>query len=276
MKNYPNYFFGENSEYEIVIANTIELRLKAWGLVFENYKQKGYTKEDSEKFWYSVHDAMPDTTTFLTLKDGKEIATLTLVFDSLLGLPADKLYSKELDVMRDNGKHPFEITSLACNCDGLKESVAVLMHMFMLSHLTARYKANATDWVITVNPKHVGYYKRMMLFEQSGEQKSYGKVDAPAVLLVLDNSTIKTRFIKKYGIKDFNNFVEDSVKENRIFRFIRRNQSPLNWNVTKKWFQNNRPLLSSLPKKVFQMIAIEANSSKAAYYINTFSFNSTM
>lgn len=271
MNIYPQYFFGKNNEYEIVIANTIEKKLEAWHLVYTNYLKQGYTGPMDIEFWYGVHDAMADTMTFLVQKNGKGIATLSMVFDSEIGLPADNLFSKELNTMRKKGKHPFEIVSLASDCTGIKESTEVLMHMFVLAHITAQHKYNATDWIITVNPHHTDYYRKFMFFDQCGSVKTYEKVNgAEAVLLTKSNEALRRKFIEKHSLKSFCKFAGNPVEEHRIFRFIRRNAKPIKWEEAKNWFENKRRLLSGLPKSVFKKLAIMYSLKMSDRYLMSF------
>jgi hypothetical protein len=103
-----------------------------------------------------------------------------------MGLPADGLYGPELDDLRANGRRLCEICSLAVAAEG-NEGRIVLSELF--SHLStyAREVKEATDMVITVNPRHTGFYRRTLLFEELGPERCYDKVGgAPAVLQRLD------------------------------------------------------------------------------------------
>jgi hypothetical protein len=54
--------------------------------------------------------------------------------------------------------------------------------------------------VITVNPRHVRFYRNVMLFELLGEEKSCEKVNgAPAVLLRMDLTTMPEKYAERYG-----------------------------------------------------------------------------
>lgn len=274
MNSYPKYFYGRENEYEVVIANNMDQRSQAWKLVCDNYKEKGYA-DSGEEFWYGQFDVHPDTITFLTFKNDEPIATMTMVFDTELGLPADNLFSNEINKMRKNGKHCFEIISLACNCIGMKESAEVLMHMFMLANIAAQHKYNATDWIITVNPRHVEYYKKIMFFETVGKPKRYGKVNgAVAVLLTMDNTNCRERFKQKYGVKDFSTFLDDKIVEHRIYRFIRRNTMGLKWEDAKEWFENRKKLLSQMPREALRQIMARYFISEAELYTFNFKFKS--
>ena len=43
---------GSDGEYEFRMARTIEERKLAWGLVYQNYKERGYVADDSNGLWY--------------------------------------------------------------------------------------------------------------------------------------------------------------------------------------------------------------------------------
>jgi hypothetical protein len=111
------------------------------------------------------------------------VGTLTVIADSPLGLPSDDLYGLELGRLRDSGRRLAEISSLAVD-EGLKDGSQVLVQLFNFSYLVARRVYKATDFVITVNPRHVKFYCRKFLFDFAGSERSYDKVGgAPAVLL---------------------------------------------------------------------------------------------
>lgn len=203
------YTFGKHHEYEVVIADTLELRHRAWALVHRNYKEKGYAGAGGDELWYGLHDALPDTRTFIVTREGRDVAALTLVVDSPVKLPADELYGMELDQRRKNGQRFCEIISLASEEKSSARCLEILKHLFRLSYLSARYVENATDLIITVNPHHTGYYEKKMLFEQVGEERKCAKVGgAPAVLLRLDLTTAEARYSQRlYGRKtEFYNF----------------------------------------------------------------------
>ncbi|MBA4386787.1 MAG: hypothetical protein C0404_02330 [Verrucomicrobia bacterium] len=196
------YRFGRNAEYKLIVARTLEERKRAWRLVYRSYLDKGYAQPDPDELWYGVYDALMQTTTFLVSRNGRDVATLTIVFDSALGLPADKLYCDELDVLRRNGRRLCEIISLVSEESDRKQCIEVLKHMFKPAYLMACKLVDATDFIITVNPHHSSYYERKMLFRRHGDIKFYDKVNgAPAVLLILDLEEAPGRYIEHYGLE---------------------------------------------------------------------------
>ena len=103
------YIFGSCGDCEIRVASSIEDRRRAWELVYRIYAEKGYAENDSQGLWYGIHDALPETTTFIVEREGEVVSALSVVFDSPLGLPSDNLYGPELDLMRGQGRRLCEI-----------------------------------------------------------------------------------------------------------------------------------------------------------------------
>jgi hypothetical protein len=242
--------FGEKQEYTIQVAQTGEERQRAWALVYEAYAKKGYAGGDPEKLWYGLFDALPDTRTFLASRGGQDAATLTLVFDSPLGLPADALYGDELDAIRRRGRRACEIVSLVNVEDRASRCFEVLKHMFRLAYLTAVEMEDAQDFVITVNPHHAGYYEKKMLFERRGEERRYGKVGgAPAILLHLDLLTAPARYCATYGARSgsFYDFFTNRQSVRECLAYLRRNSRPLDEEDLDLWFERRRPVLSEAP-----------------------------
>ena len=251
------YTFGDRGEYEIEVAATIEQRCCAWSLAYRHYLRKGYAEPNSDGLWYGLHDALPETTTFLVTHDGEDVAALTMVFDSCIGLPADKLYAPELNRLRRQGCRLFEIVSLVSEVTDRRGCMEVLKHMFKLAHLTAWRIEKATNWIITVNPRHTAYYQRAMLFERIGEKRTYGKVNgAPAVLLSLNAETARMRYREKYGTEEgsiYRHFFDLRV-EKQVVRFLEQSRGPLNCADIRMYFEEKRPLLSGALPKVRQYV----------------------
>lgn len=103
-----------------------------------------------------------------------------------MGLPADELYRPELDTMRAVGRRIAEVTSLGV-AEEASAGSQILVKLFNFAYFVARGGRGATDFVVTVNPRHVKFYERLMCFAEAGPERAYDKVGgAPAVLLNLD------------------------------------------------------------------------------------------
>ncbi|HOX05643.1 MAG TPA: radical SAM protein [Planctomycetota bacterium] len=230
MTDVHGYRFGAAGEYRIRVAADGADRLKAWGLVYRQYLEKEYARPNSRRLWYGPHDVLPETTTLLVERSGEPVATLTLVPDSPQGLPADGLYGGELAAMRARGRRPCEITSLASVEPDLCRGMEIMKHLFKLAYLTARRLTGSTDLLITVNPRHVSFYRRILLMEQQGEERACPRVNsAPAVLLGLDLATAEPRYAARYGRQSgsFYRFFIDPETEPSILKMLGENRRAL-------------------------------------------------
>ena len=120
-----------------------------------------------------------------------------------MGLPADNLYNPELDALRARGRRLAEIVSLGVAEESGPNGSQVLIRLFNHAYLAARRVRQATDIVITVNPRHVPFYKKTLLFAEAGPEREYDKVGgAPAMLLRLDLGVIEERVRLEHGPDD--------------------------------------------------------------------------
>ncbi len=242
----PDYSFGEAMRYSVNVASSERDRRRAWALAFKVYMEKEYAPPCESQLWYGLHDALPDTTTFLAERRGAAVGALTLVFDSPLGIPADSLYRRELRTLRAGKRRVCEIVSLVSHGLGLREGARVTKHLFKLAYLTARKIEVATDFVITVNPRHVRYYSRVLGFSQVGRERQYDKVGgAPAVLLRLDLTTAAAEYREKHGAArgSLYRFFEDPTTEPQVLRFLRSERRPLSETTLLRYFVHERALL---------------------------------
>jgi hypothetical protein len=238
------YRFGEYGEYEITIARTLEDRKRAWTMVYRAYLEKGYAKPDQDKLWYGMYDALPQTTTFIVTRDGKDVATVTTVFDSEIGLPADQLYRDEMDLLRNRGRRLCEVISLACEETDRRRGIEVLKHLFKVGYHMACKLVDATDFIITVNPHHAAYYEKKLLFRRQGEERFYGKVNgAPAVLLVLDLLAASDTYMEHYGPDEgsiWHHFFEPLALGETV-SFLAENVAYDGRTELLRWFEAKRP-----------------------------------
>jgi hypothetical protein len=112
------------------------------------------------------------------------VATIAVGLDSVAGLFVDKLYGQEVDRIRKADRRICEFTKLAIEAS--IRSKPILAALFHIAYIHARRINRCTDLVVEVNPRHVGFYERMLGFTVCGEEKIDPRVGAPAVLLRLD------------------------------------------------------------------------------------------
>ena len=78
----------------------------------------------------------------------------------------------------------------------------LLVRLFNFIYIFALRVRRFDDFVIEVNPRHVNYYKRMLLFEQIGTERPCPRVQgAPATLLHLDLCDVDREILRHGGRK---------------------------------------------------------------------------
>lgn len=127
--------------------------------------------------------ATPMTTTLVARAGDQVFGTVTVGGDGNNGLLADQRYSDEIDDIRKRSTGICEFTRLAI--DPLASSPRILANMFNIAFVLAKHLHRASDLVMEVNPRHVGYYRRMLGCRIAGAETICPRVGAPAVLLHL-------------------------------------------------------------------------------------------
>lgn len=188
-------------EYRVVRTRA-ELE-KAYHLVYKEYLNQGYVDESVEQLRLSLHNALPETTTFIAMADDHVMATATIMSDSPLCLPMDELYHDELDELRLSGKSICEVSMLASNSEVFGEGIPVMLNakkmflvFFLFKHIFDYVKIKLqNDYIcITVNPKHANTYDSLFFQDLSTEVKYYNKVNgAPAVAKYLEVQAVNSQ-----------------------------------------------------------------------------------
>ena len=194
------YRFGRRGEFEIRPAASLEERLRIWRFVYRAYLRKGYVEPNPRRLWYSAFDAAPGTVAFVVEEDRSLAATISLAFDGPMGLPSDDLYEPEVDRLRQAGRRvcePMSMVNVGAN-PSIRRNI--IMHLFRLLYFKARGIEGRTDLLITVNPRHVAYYTRYLLFSVLGGERAFPKMSgAPAVLLRLKLDEAEDMFLRRFG-----------------------------------------------------------------------------
>jgi ribosomal protein S18 acetylase RimI-like enzyme len=166
----------DRPDFQLRLAKSRLTQVDSAALVQRMYTRRGYK--------VNTQDDAPSKANQLTLQacSGDHVfGTLTVRDDTDVGLAADALYRQEIDTYRQAGRHVAELTRLAVDPElGSKEVLGALFHA---AYAVCGPLRDVTDVLIEVNPRHVGFYRRMLNFVQIGEEKICPRVEAPAVLL---------------------------------------------------------------------------------------------
>ena len=164
-----------HDDFQIRLADSDEHHNQCNKLVNAMYEWRGYGPQSEAR------ETSANEVTLLALRHQNVIGTLTICRDSPSGIPADELYRAHIDAYRRRGASVCEITRLAI--DPAHRSKHVLEALFYHAYVHAGICGGATDAFIEVNPRHVSFYKRLLKFDQIGEEKICERVNAPAILL---------------------------------------------------------------------------------------------
>ena len=191
----------KSSAYKASFAKNREDFRKAFSLVYSRYLACKLIHPNERELFYTPYQALPESRVCLGFKlSGSNktlVSTATVVLDSQLGLPSDSTYQEELDALRDQGRKLAEITCLAAERDFCYRNG--LLYVFRLLYRYAR-KKGATDFVISIHPKHREFYEKIFLFTPIGPVRYYKNLyDAPAILERLDLTTVREKYYSLYG-----------------------------------------------------------------------------
>lgn len=164
---------ADTGEFKIRLAGKSDYRRDAEELVEKRYSRRGYRT--------SAKLVNANICTFSAYDEGRLAGTVSLRLDSKMGLAADELYHAELESLRRQGRKLCEFTRLAVDTTQLSQ--AVLAGLFHTVFLFAQELRDFNFVVIEVNPRHVGFYRRVLGFGIIGEERHNTRVDAPAVLM---------------------------------------------------------------------------------------------
>jgi hypothetical protein len=175
-------------EFRIRMANSRGTRDAGSLLLKKMYSWRGYSIEPPSGYDPNKLMLTADT-------GGKTVGTMSLCFDSRVGLPADENFRDKLDELRAQNRRLCEPSRLAIDWYTPKRVFAALMHIsYIYSHKTHGY----SDYVIEVNPRHAAFYKRMLGFRDLADERMCTRANAPAVLLRVECQYMADQ-IEKFG-----------------------------------------------------------------------------
>ena len=185
----------DRQQFWIRLADTKERREQAALLVDRMYAWRGFSHDN-------IIRVTPHTITLVSSgRDGRIIGTVTIGMDS----PEEKLlseenYPDEIADLRGKGKKIVEFNALAV--DSEIRSKLVIARLFHIAMLYPYGVFDYTDVVIEVNPAHVKFYQKMLLFDRLGDEKICPRVNAVGVLLHIEFAKAADRLARVGGLME--------------------------------------------------------------------------
>jgi len=228
------YRFGPKNDWSVVVANTQPLREKAFKLVHDIYLGKGYALGPNRKrgLWCTIYHLHPHTVTFLAMKAGQTVGTISIVPDSRLGLPADIIFPERLAVSRKAGRQLCEIFSLGVTEEIDHSTIDLTMHLYRLVHLAATRLFHNTDVVASVMAHHATFYSNFLLFDEvSPESRRSPKTGEQVAFTRIDLETMEHRYAARYGRlkgkRNLHRWFFRNEEAQTLVDWIRRNRQPM-------------------------------------------------
>lgn len=191
------------------IARTRDDLEQSYKLVFNEYKKRKFVSSSyMSDLRVTLFNAFQSTTTFVALKNDEVIATVSLIPDTLIGLPMDKIFKDKVDALREQKIKIAEVSQLSINTDMFPKGYFAmfnfdkLIFVFRLFKLVLDY-AQDYDHIericIAVVPKHQ-YLYRFLGFEELAPLRRYGELNTEALAQYVQLGDLEAKTQKRRGL----------------------------------------------------------------------------
>lgn len=175
----------------------------AFRLVYEGYLHRGLTLPNTPQMRITPFQLSPAAQVFVALRNQAVVSTLTLVEDSVHGLPMESLFQDEVRAFRQKGLRIAEVSALTHGLpkERLNWEIAESLMSMMAQFAVTR---NVDRLLITVCPQHSAFYRRIA-FRPFSEVRSYADVCGKPALpmqadlnrLSVDHPVLYERFFSR-------------------------------------------------------------------------------
>jgi len=201
-RNFVDCDPAPNASLELKIAETQEELEACFTLLHDAYVASKFMKPDPSGMRVTIYHALPTTTTLCAKYDGEVVGTLSLIRESVLGFPLQRIF--DLSALREKKGNIAEVSALAIHRRFRRTGGSILFPLmkFMYEYCTTFF--DTRHLVIAVNPSHIEMYESLLFFKRLTQNvvENYDFVNgAPAVGATLDLSTAPEIFRKHYASK---------------------------------------------------------------------------
>jgi hypothetical protein len=184
------------------IAETQEELEACFGVLHDAYVDSGFMKPDPSGMRVTIYHALPTTTTLCAKYDGKVVGTISLIRESALGFPLQRIF--DLTAVREKEGQIAEVSALAIHRKFRRTGGTILFPLmkFMYEYCTTFF--DTRHLVIAVNPSHIEMYESLLFFRRltANVVENYDFVNgAPAIGATLDLKEAPEIFRRHYSSK---------------------------------------------------------------------------
>ncbi|MBC7466166.1 MAG: GNAT family N-acetyltransferase [Bdellovibrio sp.] len=198
--------FALDINFTVEIARTETDLEKAYSVLHDSYVTAKLMTPDQSGLRCNLYTFLPHTTVIVAKYKGEIVGTVSLIRDSIWGLPSDKDYQKENKRLRLDGNKLVEVSALAVSKNFRNSGNAVSLLLMKYLYNYAFHFLNSNCLVCTVHPRAEDFYKALWHFDRNGDVVSYQFVQgALAVHLSMDISLAKVqKVVNSYPTKCVN------------------------------------------------------------------------
>jgi hypothetical protein len=191
-----------NERLVLKIAETQAELEACFTLLHDAYVARNFMQPDPSGMRVTIYHALPTTTTLCAKYDGEVVGTLSLIRESVLGFPLQRIF--DLTALREKQGNIAEVSALAVHRRFRRTGGTILFPLmkFMYEYCTTFF--DTRHLVIAVTPSHVEMYESLLFFKRLTPDvvEHYDFVNGtPAVGATLDLRTAPETFRKHYSSK---------------------------------------------------------------------------
>lgn len=170
---------------------------EALRLVNDSYARRGISTVCRAGMRFSAFHLLPGTTTFVAIKDQQIVGTVSLIEDSMLGLPLEEVHGNEVVMQRLAGGRLAEVGTLAVAAGYRGKGVPLMLYNAMFRW--AMHFRGVQRLLIAVRPRAGAFYRNVLFFSPMGRVQPYTKLNnALSLPLCLDLGNAPAIFQQAY------------------------------------------------------------------------------
>lgn len=188
------YVLKNKDSLKVRTAQSQEDLLQAYGLIYQEYRLRGYCAEHPSKLHYNFYCMTAESATFVLANCKKVVGTISLFVDSDCGLPIDSIFADQLALYRRPSRKLAEVGLLAVDHSVFgrksfsltdRSKLAACLYLFKIMFDYAQ-SIGVTDLFIALHPRHRDLYT-YLTFEAIKAVPSYpGACGQPAILMHME------------------------------------------------------------------------------------------
>ncbi len=158
-----------DSNFVIEIARTQEDLEAIFRLQHESYLSRGLMKPQASGLRCTIYHFLPQTNHIVVKYKNLLIASMTLVADSPLGLPAEKYFTDEINQLRKTGEETVELSSFVVEkgFQGWSEALAHLLMKYALNYV--KKYMGSEQVILNVHPQVAKSFCKNWYFRKKSE-----------------------------------------------------------------------------------------------------------